>query len=324
MNDKPNQKQGPGAFPPCAVDIFVASGFIQLEVSCITEALRVANRISGQEVFSYTYRHAKQGGPVESASQTTLQTTSPEALPDADYAVFVGHSDPEFQDFFTRPLLDSYRGRGKEVILLAEAATAYIQTTDDQDLKLATHWEGADRLLQSAPLLQISPALATKSGNLVTCAGMVASLDWALSVVEVRTSKLIADHVRHVHLYGNQRDLRSEQGVSVSVTRRFRNALTNKAVAVMEQNLEQPLTISQIAKEVGASTRALERQFKASTGKTPIELYRELRLLRAKDLLLNTTQSIQDIADACGFGTSFSKQFRDHFGMPPTKMRQQL
>ena len=308
-------------FPPCAVDVFVAPGFVQLEVSCIVDTFRIANRISGQTIFSYAYRAAKTGGPVESSSGTTVSASPPDARPDADIAVFVGNADQEFTGFFNRPLLDSYRGRDKEVVLLSEAATVYIQSTDKQDLALATHWESADRLLQSAPYLSISPALATKSGNLITCAGMISSLDWALSVVEARTSKLIADHVRHVHLYGNWRDLRSVQQSSATTTRRFKNGLTNKAVALMEEHLEAPLSIREIANTVGASTRALERQFKASVGKTPTTFYRELRLLRAKDLILNTNQSINLIAESCGFGTSFSKQFREYFGVTPTKLR---
>lgn len=310
-------------FAPCAVDVFVAPGFVQLEASCIVDTLRIANRISGQWVFSYTYRTAGAEGPVESSSATAVQAKAPEPRPDADIAVFVGNADPNFTGFFTRPLLDSYRGRGKEVVLLAEAATVYIKSTDAQDLELATHWESADRLLQTSPFLSISPALATKAGNLVTCAGMISSLDWALAVVEARTSKLIADHVRHVHLYGHRRDLRSTQQPGATTARRFKSSVTTKAVALMEQNLDAPLSIQNIAHQVGCSTRALERQFNASVGKTPTVFYRELRLLRAKDLILNTNEPISIIAEACGFGTSFPKQFRECFGVTPTKLRKQ-
>jgi len=55
----------------------------------------------------------------------------------------------------------------------------------------------------------------------------------------------------------------------------------------------------------------------------PTRYYLELRLARARQLLLQTNMSIVDVAFACGFVSAphFSKCYRDHFGIPPRDER---
>ena len=97
-----------------------------------------------------------------------------------------------------------------------------------------------------------------------------------------------------------------------------------EAAALMEANLEEPLSLDEIAALVGVSRRQIERLFKRYVGEVPTKYYLDMRLRRARGLLLQTAMSIMDIAVACGFQSPphFSKCYRNMFGHTPSAERQ--
>jgi transcriptional regulator GlxA family with amidase domain len=92
---------------------------------------------------------------------------------------------------------------------------------------------------------------------------------------------------------------------------------------VMEANIENPLPLELIARQSGLSRRQIERLFKQQVDCVPKRYYIELRLKRARELLLQTSMPIMAISTACGFQSPphFSKCYRKHFGHPPTVER---
>ncbi len=103
------------------------------------------------------------------------------------------------------------------------------------------------------------------------------------------------------------------------------NAKLAEAVALMEANLGEPLPTDDIARLVGVSRRQLERLFKQHLDELPSRYYAELRLSRAQRLLQQTSQSILQVALACGFtsGSHFSNAYRARFGRTPRDERSQ-
>ena len=96
-----------------------------------------------------------------------------------------------------------------------------------------------------------------------------------------------------------------------------------EAVELMESNIEEPMTLDELATHVGISRRQLERLFQKHLQCVPTRYYLEIRLRRARSLLLRSSRSIVDIAFACGFVSAphFSKCYRDFFGIPPREER---
>ena len=92
----------------------------------------------------------------------------------------------------------------------------------------------------------------------------------------------------------------------------------------MEANIEEPLATDDIANLVGISRRQLERQFKQYLGSVPSRYYLELRLQRARQLLLDTNHSIVQVGLMCGFssGSHFSTAYGALFGITPREERQ--
>jgi transcriptional regulator GlxA family with amidase domain len=88
----------------------------------------------------------------------------------------------------------------------------------------------------------------------------------------------------------------------------------------MEEHIEKPLSLEHIAKATGLSRRQIERLFKRDLNCVPKRYYLEIRLRRARELLLQTAMPITDITAACGFQSPphFAKCYRQLFGYPPT------
>jgi transcriptional regulator GlxA family with amidase domain len=95
------------------------------------------------------------------------------------------------------------------------------------------------------------------------------------------------------------------------------------AVALMEANIEEPLPLDDVAAYVGISRRQLERLFDRYLHCAPSRYYLELRLYRARLLLLQTNIPIIEVAVSCGFSTAphFSKCYHDFYGKPPRDAR---
>jgi transcriptional regulator GlxA family with amidase domain len=91
----------------------------------------------------------------------------------------------------------------------------------------------------------------------------------------------------------------------------------------MEENIEKPLSLEKIAKATGLSRRQIERLFKRDLNCVPKRYYLEMRLRRARELLLQTSMPIMDITAACGFQSPphFSKCYRSQYGYPPSAER---
>lgn len=95
------------------------------------------------------------------------------------------------------------------------------------------------------------------------------------------------------------------------------------AILLMEQHLENPLPMGEIARRMSISQRQLVRLFKQYTQRSMVRYYQDIRLDRGRTLVTQTELSILEIAIACGFNSAshFSRTYRARFGSPPSKDR---
>ncbi|MEO1919934.1 MAG: helix-turn-helix domain-containing protein, partial [Paracoccaceae bacterium] len=85
----------------------------------------------------------------------------------------------------------------------------------------------------------------------------------------------------------------------------------------------EPISPATLAEDVGISTRQLERLFRRYLNRSPKRYYMELRLEKARNLLLQTDMSVINVALASGFTSPshFSKCYRMHFSTTPYRER---
>jgi transcriptional regulator GlxA family with amidase domain len=119
------------------------------------------------------------------------------------------------------------------------------------------------------------------------------------------------------------RDEHDHQRMSLPARLGVRHPKLLSVIELMEQTLEEPMARTELARRVGLSTRQLERLFRKYLNRSPARYYLELRLHKARLLLVQTNMSVIDVALACGFvsASHFSKCYRDFFGRTPRKER---
>jgi len=103
------------------------------------------------------------------------------------------------------------------------------------------------------------------------------------------------------------------------------NEAVDKAIHYFRAHMEEPLSLSDVAKKVGVSLRQLERHFRNATGLSPKAYYIYERMEQAKMMVHATNISLQEIALATGFGSyaTLSYRYKKTFQVTPVQERRQ-
>lgn len=300
-------------------DIYVEEGFVLTELAAVIDVLRLANRVSQHDVFTWTHRSAA-GGRVTSSSEAMVETQPLPEKVTVDYAVFLGNSDTATLNVPLRRFLKLYRGRQARIFLLAEAASLFIQA-DGKGPAHTTHWENRLILSEQTDASDWGAQLASDHDGITTCAGMGSTVDLMLSIVGGHISRPALMNVADILLHDRIRDLRTPQPFARAEAAPTGDADIDACITLMQAHMEEPLAIHDICTRLNVSSRSLERKFARTLGMTPNSYYRELRLNKASTLLLNTSLSIREVGLACGFSSGFAPLYKSVFGHTPAEAR---
>lgn len=189
--------------------------------------------------------------------------------------------------------------------------------------RAATHWMHAGELKRRWPAVQVEPnVLYTEDGQILTSAGSAAGLDLCLHLVRRDHGTRIANTLARrlvipPHREGGQAQY-IEQPVPVDSSPNLGPCLD-----WARAHLELPLTVEDLARRALMSPRTFARRFRETTGTTPLQWLCAERVRRAQDLLENTDDTIDRIADTCGLGSAH--RLRTHFarinGVTPHEFR---
>ena len=170
----------------------------------------------------------------------------------------------------------------------------------------------------------LTPHLFELDGRHLSCCGGAASLDFALTLIEQLFGATVQATIKESLCVERVRGPEERQRVALQARFGALQPRLSEAVTLMETNIEEPLSTDDIANLVGLSRRQLERLFKQYLGSLPSRYYLELRLQRARQLLLDTNHSIVQVGLMCGFssGSHFSTAFGALFGNTPREERQ--
>ncbi|SHH42967.1 GlxA family transcriptional regulator [Cognatishimia maritima] len=304
------------------VDIIVADGFVLTELAGVVDPLRLANRVSALPVFKWNYRSAN-GGSVTSSSGAMVNALPYEDRPDAAYLFVIGNADPDCPALALKKVIDRYTNRQGIVFLLAEAASRYIKDSGDKIASHTTHWENTELLKERGSLIETGHAIAAQDGGIVTCAGMGTTYDVTLAMIGQHVSPATKLAVANILLHDKIRDFSTMQPFSGAMGTVTGDCELDQCIEIMQANIEDPLPIGELVKVLSLSNRSLERKFRLHLNTTPNRFYRELRLTKANNLLLNTTMSVRDVGLACGFSNGFSGLYKSFYGITPAVLRKQ-
>ncbi|MDC0737943.1 helix-turn-helix domain-containing protein [Cognatishimia sp. SS12] len=302
------------------IDIIVAEGFVLTELAAVVDTLRICNRISALPPFSWTYRSAK-GGMVRSSAEAMVETEQIPQRPDAHYLFVLGNSDQDCPALSLTHTIAAYTHRQSLVVLLAEAASRYINDSGADMAGHTTHWENSELIKERHGYFGTNHAIAAQSGEIMTCAGMGATVDVMLALIGRHVSQATKIAVANILLHDKIRDFSTVQPFSGAKGTGTGDRELDQCIEIMQANIEDPIPIGELVAVLGMSNRSLERKFRTQLDTTPNRFYRELRLTKANNLLLNTTMSVRDVGLACGFSNGFSGLYKSFYGITPFALR---
>lgn len=288
------------------------------------ESLRIANRMSGKHL--YTWVTVGEGGQsVVCSAGTTFQLDYDlEELSRDDTIMVCGGID--VQEATTKRMLGWLRREARKGLVVGGLCTAAytLAKAGLLDGKRATiHWENQDSFAEEFEDVDLTKSVFVVDGNRLTTAGGTSSIDLMLKLIADHQSEDLANAVADQLIYSSIRTDQDTQRLSVPSRIGVRHPKLSQVIQMMENNIEDPISPSLLAKDVGMSTRQLERLFRRYLNRSPKRYYMELRLQKARNLLMQTDMSVINVALACGFASPshFSKCYRAHYETTPYRER---
>lgn len=306
------------------ISFYLVPQFSLLAFSSAVEALRMANQLSGQKLYDWQFS-SSDGGPVISSAGIEIPVAHSARTRERYDAVFIcgGLNIHTISD---EPGAQWFRQLDKQRAVLGAVCTGtYLLARAEllNDHRCTIHWENLASAREAFPHLIISSELYEIDGKRYTCAGGTAALDMVLSEIRSVHGTDLAMRISEQVMCDRIRERNDRQRVPLIQRIGASQPKLAEAVSLMEANIEEPMTLDELSHHVGLSRRQLERLFQRYLHCVPTRYYLELRLERARQLLLQSSMPIVDIALACGFISAphFSKCYRDTFALPPRDER---
>ncbi len=289
------------------------------------ETMRIANYLAPEPLFSWEIVSFDGANVAASNGMTTTVATDPDALPSADFVFVLGSWGTEHYDNRTLTAWLRKRARAGESICGVELGCYIAARAGLLDRKPTTiHWSWLSGFRESFDRVDVQECLFTIEGKIMSCSGGLAGVDLMLRLIErihgSGFSGEIADQMLHHPIRNAASPQRSTMGRSTETML----PLVREAMTLIEENIEEPLSVPEIAATLDVSQRQLERQFKKHVGCTVVQFGLLRRLQNARLLLISTDLSVREIATASGFNTlsHFAFSFGKFFGRRPSEYRE--
>ena len=315
------------ALPAEAPETFVfvlLERFSLLAFSAAIEPLRHANRLTGRRLYDW-HVLTETGAPAHASCGLEVTADGAlETLPRGAQVVVCGGDD--VAGATTRGVLAWLRRearRGARVGAVCTGAFALARAGLLDGKRCTIHWENRDGFAEDFPEVELTDQVFVVERDAMTAAGGAAAGDMMLRVVAERHGAELAGMIADQMVYSTLRGDKDAQRLSVPARIGVRHPKLSRVIALMHEHIEEPISAAQLATEVGMSTRQLERLFRRYLDRSPKRYYLELRLEKARRLLLQTDMSVINVALACGFTSPshFSKCYRAHYRRTPYRER---
>ena len=311
--------------------------FPDFQILDLTGPLEVFSQADRERPGSYTLRTvALDPGVVTASCGLPILAASPES-PNADgegskdaaaidTLVVVGGRgtpgalrDPRYAQWIARTSLATRRTASvcSGAFLLAEAGLL-------DGRRATTHWNACGRLAARYPAVQVDPEpIFVRDGPVWTSAGVTAGIDLALALVEAdHGAELSRTVARQLVVFVQRPGGQTQFSAQLAAQRPSREPL-RRLQSFIAEHPDADLSVPTLATLAGMSERHLTRVFREQTGTSPAAHVEAVRVETARRLLETTTDSLDRVARASGFGTTATmhRAFRRTVRVTPGEYR---
>ncbi|WP_309083941.1 GlxA family transcriptional regulator [Chelativorans sp.] len=309
---------------PVRFAVLVFPGFPLMAFSSVIEPLRAANSLAGKQCYTWI-TVGVSGQKVFASNGVGIDPDYfVQAAPLVDRIVVCsgGDADLVVADEALVWIRKNLRAGGK-VGAVADAAFFLARAGLLDGHACTLHWTSQPAFREAFPDLDMRHDLYVIDRRRFTSAGGVGSLDMMLELIARDYGPELAAGVAEWYVHSPLRSSVDRRMMPLRLRTGIRDDLVLKAVAIMEDAVEDRLSMADLARRLSISPDKLERAFQAELNTVPSLYYRRLRLGRAADLLAHSSVPIGEVALSCGFASasSFARAFREQFGYPPRDAR---
>ncbi|GAA2521922.1 GlxA family transcriptional regulator [Winogradskya humida] len=294
------------------------------ELGCATEVFGLHRPELGRDLYDFRLCAA---GPMTRMRDGFFTLTGVAPLTEVDRADTVIVPNRPDVEVPRRPqVLDAIRrahARGARLIGFCSGAFTLAEAGVLDGRRATAHWQWADAFRERFPQVELEQdVLFVDDGDILTAAGSAAALDLGLHVVRRDHGAEIASAVSRRLVFAAHRDGGQRQFIERPIPDIPDHSLA-PLLAWAQQNLDQPLTIRDLADQAATSQATLHRRFRTELGTTPLAWLTGERLTLARRLIERGEARLDVVARRSGLGTATNLRslMRRETGLTPTQYR---
>lgn len=314
-----------------SIVFYLVPDFSMIAFAMAVEPLRLANRMLGFECYrwrlaSYDGQPVSASNHVNIAADTSLaderRNMAGEQRPNMVF-VCSGVNVEKFNNKSVLAWLREEHNRGVSVGGLCTGAHILALAGLLSGKRCAIHWENLPGFSEAFPKADVYADLYEIDGTIHTCAGGTAALDMMLSLIGQDHDEHLVNRICEMALTDRVRNSQDRQRLPLRARLGVQNSKVLSIIELMEAHLSEPLSLIEIADGADLSRRQIERLFRQEMGRSPARYYLEIRLDRARHLLIQSSMPVVEVAVACGFvsASHFSKCYRELYSRSPQQER---
>ena len=290
---------------PTQFALLLQPEFSLTTLTMATESLRIANQNSGQRLFDW-YLVSENAEDVRASNGMWFATDCDlvELEPTDVSLLFEGNLPTQH---LSKKLLAYLRKAGRfgsviggfDSATYALAQAGLVGTEGSPEVVL--HWEAVPSFQEWFPNAHPQNKIYQLTPTRAQCAGGIATLDLMLDLIARFVGEAMANEVANAMIhtrrdsFTRQREDQNFDGKAISTSA--------KIVSIMQENLDIPLPLREIAESLNIPQRTLSRICNTVYGSSPMRLYLRIRLQAARNFLFYEEHSIKEIATATGFSS---------------------
>lgn len=275
--------------------------------ACI-DVLRAANRLIGAPVYSWSCH---------------IGDAAPDCGPDQTLVLVGGMEDPWRADKSSLRELRAAIRNAARVCVVGSAVFVPLSAGVLGAKRLAVHPNFRTGVIETASGLELHDAATCHHKAMSSAISPAAAIRMMVELVGARDGAFLHGALSR-YLGLSEANSANMTGEHWRYTRMAQgDVIICEALEIMLDHLEDTLSVGQIAGLLNVSPRKLERGFQDLLKQTPLKVYRDLRLDRARSLLAQTAMPMSEISMACGFSnvTLMKKWFTKKYGEQPEAVR---
>ena len=317
------------------VAFFALDGVQSLDVTGPMEAFAVANRFGATYDLLLASEH---GNPIRTHAGLTLGPAPrlAELSPDIDTLVLCGGSEEAmisaYEEGTLPKLLREAAGRSRRIVSICTGAFVLAATGLLDGRRAATHWSSAARFRQMFPQVELdADVIFVADPPYYSSAGVTAGIDLSLALIEADHGPRMALSIaRELVLFLRRPGGQAQFSAGVSIPAQGPAPIVALATRILEDPSGrlngEGRQVYDLARSVNMSERSFFRSFSKVIGITPAKFVEEARVNRAKTLLEETEDLLDQVSYEAGFGSvdALLRSFHRNVGVTPAMYRERF